>query len=295
MTLPAFIDPVYLVALPIFGVTMLLEWWLLGGRSDLKGYTLWDSFGSLSLGVGYLVLNAGWKLVMVGLFLWLYQFRLFDLPTSLGTFALLVFAEDLCMYWYHRAGHEVRLLWCAHHNHHSSEHYNLSTALRQSWTEQFYKPLVYAVLPLLGFPVELIILQMALNLMYQYWVHTELIGTLGWFGWVFNTPSHHRVHHGRNTAYLDKNYGGIFILWDRLFGTFQAETEPVDYGVKSPVGSDNPFRIAFSEYANLWRDARSAQTWRGTLGYVFAPPGWREDGNHQTAAALQRQQQAAAK
>ena len=293
--LPEFIDPVYLLALPVFSLTMLLEAWLLGGRSDLRGYTLSDTFGSLGMGTGYLVLNAAWKLVVLSLFVWLYQFRVFELEATVGTFVLLVLAEDLCMYWTHRLSHEIRVFWCAHHNHHSSEHYNLSTALRQSWTEQLFKPVLYMALPLLGFPVELIILQMALNLMYQYWVHTELIGTLGWFGWVFNTPSHHRVHHGRNVAYLDKNYGGIFILWDRLFGTFQAETEPVDYGVKSPVGSDNPFRIAFSEYANLWRDVRGAETWRGVFGYLFAPPGWREDGNHQTASALQGQQEAPAK
>lgn len=280
------IDPVFLLALPFFGLTMLLEWLALRKRRHLKGYTARDSFGSLGMGVGFLVIDVGWKGVMIAFFAWLYQFRLFDLEAVWWTWLLLVVLDDFCMYWSHRLGHEVRLLWCAHHNHHSSEHYNLSTALRQSWTEELYKPLVWAALPLLGFPVEMILVQMALNLLYQYWLHTELIGKLGWFGLVFNTPSHHRVHHGRNARYLDRNYGGIFIVWDRLFGTFQAEDEPVDYGVTVPVRTFNPARIAVAEFAAMGRDLRAARTWRGRLGAIFARPGWREDGRHRTAEIM---------
>ena len=298
------IDPVILVAIPFFALTMLLEalglWRERRVAAELhtaaempRGYTLSDSAGSLSMGVGYLVLNLGWKVVTVAFFAWLYQFRLFDLEAVWWTWVLLVFAEDLCMYWSHRWGHEVRLLWCAHHNHHSSEHYNLSTALRQSWTEQLYRPLIWGVLPLLGFPVEMVLVQMALNLLYQYWLHTELIGKLGWFGLVFNTPSHHRVHHGRNPQYMDRNYGGIFILWDRLFGTFEAEGEAVDYGVTVPIHSDNPLRIAFAEFATWWADLRAAQTLRGRLGVTFGPPGWSESGAHKTARVARAEWEAA--
>ncbi len=280
------IDPLLLLAIPAFVLTMVIEGALLRRHPDKKGYAAADSFGSLSLGVGYLVLDAGWKLVMVGFFAWLYQFRLFEIQPAWWSWLILLFLDDLCMYWSHRAGHEVRLFWCAHHNHHSSEHYNLSTALRQSWTEQLYQPLFWAALPLLGFPVEMIIIQMAVNLLYQYLMHTELVRDMGAFGWVFNTPSHHRVHHGKNPRYLDRNYAGIFILWDRLFGSFEPETEAPDYGVTVPVGSHNPLVIAFAEFRALGRDLRGAETWRGRLGHLLLRPGWREDGQHQTAPVL---------
>ncbi len=280
------VNPVIFAAIPAFVLTMGIEALLLRRRPELRGYTLRDSAGSLAMGLGYLALNAGWKIVVLGVFAWLYQFRLFDIhPGPLAWLALLV-VEDLCMYWSHRTAHEVRLLWCAHHHHHSSTHYNLSTALRQSWTEQLVTPVFWAILPLLGFPVEMIVVQMALNLLYQYWLHTELIGDMGRFGWVFNTPAFHRVHHGRNPEYLDRNYGGIFIVWDRLFGTFEPERAPVDYGVTVPVESDNPLRIFAFEYAALGRDLRQVRSLRGALGVVFGPPGWREDGHHQTAAVV---------
>ena len=280
------IDPIILLAFPAFGLTMLLEWLLLRKHPEHKGYALGDSFGSLSMGNGFVLLDMGWKLVIVGFFAWLYQFRLFDLEPVWWTWLLLLFLDDFCMYWCHRMGHEVRLMWCGHHNHHSSEHYNLSTALRQSWTEQLVHPLFWAPLPLLGFPVEMIIIQMALNLLYQYWLHTELIGDMGRFGWLFNTPAYHRVHHGRNAQYLDRNYAGIFILWDRIFGTFEPECEAADYGVTTPIDSHNPFYIAFVEYGAWLRDVRSARSLRGVLGYTFARPGWREDGNHRTAPVM---------
>jgi sterol desaturase/sphingolipid hydroxylase (fatty acid hydroxylase superfamily) len=282
-------DLILLAAIPAFGLSMALEAWKLrGGDHGHKGYTPADSFGSLSLGIGYLGIAAVYKVVFVGAMLWLYQFRLFDIEVGLLSWLALVVLDDLCMYASHRAGHEVRILWCAHHQHHSSDHYNLSTALRQSWTEHLTAPLFWAILPLIGFPVEMILVQMALNLLYQYWLHTELIGDMGRFGWVFNTPAFHRVHHGRNPQYLDRNYGGIFIVWDRLFGTFEPEGEPVDYGVTNPVGSDNPFRIAAHEYLHLWEDLRQVRSLRGALGVVFGPPGWSESGRHQTAADARR-------
>jgi sterol desaturase/sphingolipid hydroxylase (fatty acid hydroxylase superfamily) len=281
-------DLIILAAVPAFVLSMAVEAWKLRGDDHHKGYTPADSFGSLSLGIGYLGIAAVYKVVFVGVLVWLYQFRLFDLEVGLGAWLALVVLDDLCMYASHRAGHEVRILWCAHHQHHSSDHYNLSTALRQSWTEHLTAPLFWGILPLLGFPVELILVQMALNLLYQYWLHTELIGDMGRFGWVFNTPAFHRVHHGRNPQYLDRNYGGIFIVWDRLFGTFEPEGEPVDYGVTNPVGSDNPLRIAAHEYLHLWQDLRRVRSLRGALGVVFGPPGWCEDGDHCTAADARR-------
>lgn len=288
------LDPVFLLALPAFGLTMGLEWAMLRRHPEgRKGYTLPDTLGSLGMGVGFLAVDAVWKVVTIGFFAFLYQHRLFDLPATVWTWLLLVPLDDLCMYWSHRLGHEVRLFWCAHHNHHSSERYNLSTALRQSWFEDLYRPLVWAPLPLLGFPVELIVLQGALNLLYQYWLHTELIGDMGRFGLVFNTPAFHRVHHGRNPRYLDRNYAGIFIVWDRLFGTFEPETEPSDYGVTTPLTTHNPLRIAVAELQALGRDLRGARSLRGALGYVFARPGWREDGQHRTSVVVRAEALAA--
>ena len=297
------IDPVILIALPFFALTMLLEaaaLWrdnrvatALGQRAPHKGYHLRDSVGSLSMGVGFVALDVFWKIVMVGFFVWLYQFRIFDIQPVWWAWVLLLFADDFCMYWSHRLGHEVRVLWCSHHTHHSSEHYNLSTVLRQSWTEQLQHPLIWGILPLLGFPVEMVLVQMAVNLLYQYTLHTELIGDMGRFGLVFNTPAFHRVHHGRNPQYMDRNYGGIFIFWDRLFGTFEPEGDPVDYGVTVPINSDNPLRIATAEFVAMGRDVGAAQTWRGRLGSVFGRPGWREDGHHQTSRVVRARWEAA--
>ncbi len=280
-------------AIPFFLVTLVLERWLVDrrerkerGETELAGFTTKDSFASLAMGVGYLVVEAGLKLLPFAGLAWLYQFRLFDIPIAWWSWVLLLFAEDFCYYWFHRSHHDVRLLWAAHVNHHSSTHYNLTTALRQSWTTPITGFVFWAPLPLLGFPIEMILIQKAISLLYQYWLHTELIGKLGWFGIAFNTPSHHRVHHGRNPVYLDRNHAGIFIIWDKLFRSFEPEREPVDYGLTKNIHTFNPFRIAFHEWRAMLSDARHAKTWRGRLGYLFMPPGWREDGTGKTAPVL---------
>lgn len=278
---------ILLVALPVFFLTMLLERRLLRGHHG-RGYETKDATASVAMGVGFLVLQAPVKAAVIAGYLWLYEHRLFDLEVSASTWVLLLFAEDLCFYWYHRSHHTVRILWASHVNHHSSKFYNLSTALRQPWTSPVLAPMFWAVLPLLGFPVEMILVQQLLNLLYQYWVHTELVGSMGAYGWVFNTPSHHRVHHGKNPVYLDKNHGGIFILWDRLFGTFQAEVEPVEYGLTEDISSYNPVYIAFHEFIAVFRDVRQAKTLQAKLRYLFGAPGWREDGTGQTVRELQR-------
>lgn len=283
-------------AIPVFLVTLGLERWLVyrrekGDRAEIKlaGFTTQDSFASLAMGVGFLVVEAALKLLPFAGLAWLYQFRLVDIPVAWWSWILLLFAEDFCYYWFHRSHHDVRLLWAAHVNHHSSTHYNLTTALRQSWTTPFTGFIFWAPLPLLGFPIEMILIQKSISLLYQYWLHTELIGKLGWFGILFNTPSHHRVHHGRNPIYLDRNHAGIFIIWDKLFGSFEPEGEPVDYGLTKNIHTYNPVRIAFHEWRAMLHDAWRAKTWRGRLGYLFMPPGWTEDGTGQTAPALRRQ------
>ena len=223
-------------AIPLFALTVLLEAWMLSRKpSDRVGYTLKDAIASMGMGSGYLVIATLLKLLPFGLLLWLYQFRLFDIEQAWWSWLALLFAEDFCYYWYHRTHHGARMLWAAHINHHSSTHYNLSTALRQSWTAPFTGAVFWAPLALIGFPIEMIIIQKSISLLYQYWLHTEMIPKLGLFGWLFNTPSHHRVHHGRNPIYLDRNHAGIFIIWDKLFGTFENESEPVDYGLTKNI------------------------------------------------------------
>jgi len=280
-------------AIPFFLATVLLESWLVrrrarkgASKAPVAGHTLKDSLASLTMGVGFLVVEILLALIPIGFLVWVYQFRLFDIPFTWWSFVLLIFAEDFCYYWFHRSHHDVRLLWAAHVNHHSSQKYNLTTALRQSWTTPFTGAIFWAPLALLGFPISMILIQKSISLLYQYWLHTELIPKLGWFGKVFNTPSHHRVHHGRNPLYLDRNHAGIFIIWDKLFGSFEPELEPVDYGLTKNIETYNPVRIAFHEWRAMLRDAWRARTWRGRLGYLFMPPGWTEDGTGKTASDL---------
>jgi sterol desaturase/sphingolipid hydroxylase (fatty acid hydroxylase superfamily) len=181
---------------------------------------------------------------------------------------------DLAYYWYHRSHHEVRLLWASHVVHHSSRRYNLAVALRQPWIVFTTLPFL-APLALLGVPHELIAASWAINLLYQFWIHTELIDRMPrWFEAVFNTPSHHRVHHGKNPQYLDRNYAGVLMVWDRWFGTFEPEVEPVVFGLTKDITTHNPFKIATHELAAIARDVRASRTWRDRAGRVFRGPGW---------------------
>jgi sterol desaturase/sphingolipid hydroxylase (fatty acid hydroxylase superfamily) len=186
-----------------------------------------------------------------------------------------VFAWDAIYYWNHRIQHEARYLWAIHVIHHSSEHYNLSTALRQPWSG-FLLSWVYMPMPLVGFSPAQTAKAAQLNLLYQYWIHTELIDRLSpGAEKVLNTPSHHRVHHGANPQYLDKNYGGILITWDKLFGTFEPEVRRVKYGLTKNIKTFNPVKIGYREFADVARDVRHAKGWRNKLGHIWNRPGWK--------------------
>jgi sterol desaturase/sphingolipid hydroxylase (fatty acid hydroxylase superfamily) len=256
------------------------------GRA-IRGYEARDAVASVTMGLGNVVISLGTKIVVLAAYTALYQFRVFDLPNAGWVWALAFLGDDFCYYGFHRASHEVRFLWAAHENHHSSRYYNLSTALRQSWTTPFTGPVFWAPLALLGIPPFMIFTAMAVSLVYQFWLHTELIDKLGPFEWIFNTPSHHRVHHGRNVQYLDRNHAGILIVWDRLFGTFEPEVEPVDYGLTTNLDTFNPLRIAFHEWRTMFRQAARADSLGEALGILFAPPGWSADGSTLTAQQLQ--------
>jgi sterol desaturase/sphingolipid hydroxylase (fatty acid hydroxylase superfamily) len=248
-------------------------------RAGARGYEWRDTWTSLSLGIANVAVAAAVKVAGFALFLGAWQFRFFDPGTGVASWLLLFVLEDLCYYVYHRVHHEVRFFWAAHVNHHSSTHYNLSTALRQSWTTPLTGPIFWVPLALLGFHPLMILTAQAISLIYQFWLHTEWIDRLGPFEWIFNTPSHHRVHHGRNVEYLDRNYGGILIVWDRLFGSFEPEVAPVDYGLTVNLESFHPLTVGFHEWTAMFRDAARASSWREALRHMLHPPGWSPDPN----------------
>jgi sterol desaturase/sphingolipid hydroxylase (fatty acid hydroxylase superfamily) len=279
-----------LYSIPAFFLTIWIEaLYLRAARREgrrLVGYEARDTRTSLLMGVGNVIISGITKIGVVAIWAWLYQHRLITLPVAAWTWVLLFFAEDLCYYAFHRTHHEVRFFWAAHVNHHSSTHYNLSTALRQSWTTPFTSVPFWLPLPLLGFEPWMIITQQAISLLYQYWLHTEAIPRLGPLEWIFNTPSHHRVHHGTEVQYLDRNHGGILIIWDRLFGTFEPERSTPSYGLTHNLGTFDLLTVAFHEWAQIARDVRGARSLREAFLYAFGPPGWSPDGSRLTSAQM---------
>ena len=264
-------------AIPVFILCLVLEAasFKFLPDDDEKGYELRDSATSLSMGLGNVFINIGWKLAVLAAYAALYSIAPVHLSsTNPLVWVALFFAEDLAYYWFHRLHHEVRVLWGSHVVHHSSQFYNLTTALRQTWTPWTALPF-WLPLALLGFSPWMILLQQSISLLYQFFLHTERVGKLPRpIEFVFNTPSHHRVHHGSNAEYLDRNYGGILIIWDRLFGSFEPEGERVRYGLTKNIRTHNPVTVAFGEYHAMWHDVRTAQSWRERFGYPFRGPGW---------------------
>lgn len=291
-----FTDDVTVYFVPGFLILIALEIYV-SHRDKMKIHESKDSLASIGMGIGSLILGFGTKFLGFGLFLYLYQFDVLGVREYLGmdkwyAWLILLFADDFSFYWHHRSSHHIRLLWAAHINHHSSVNYNLAVALRQSWTEIIYKYIFWMWLPVIGFHPIMIFTMMGISLLYQFWIHTKVIKRLGPLEWIMNTPSHHRVHHASNARYLDKNHAGIFIIWDRLFGTFQEELDedPVIYGITSNIHTYNLFKIAFHEFANIWRDVNDAPDLKSKLAYIFAPPGWSHDGRSKTSDQMRAEQ-----
>jgi sterol desaturase/sphingolipid hydroxylase (fatty acid hydroxylase superfamily) len=284
-------DPVG-YAVPFFVLLILLEVGL-DMREKRQWYEKKEAWASLAMGVGSVFVNLAAKIFYLGIFLYLYEnYRLFTLPTdSIAAWVLLFFLDDFSFYWHHRLSHQIRILWASHSNHHSSVSYNLAVALRQSWTEFLYKYLFWLWLPLIGFHPLMVFTMIACSLIYQFFLHTQSVRKLGFLEYVFNTPSHHRVHHATNVQYLDKNHAGILIIWDRLFGTFIEETETPIYGLTTNIQTHNPIAIAFAEHRNIWQDLKKAPRWQDKLKYLFYPPGWSHTGDSQTTQSLQRKAQ----
>lgn len=272
---------IVLAALPAFVVLILVESvyvFVAGGEL----YRTKDTAANITLGLGSMVigiLSAGAMLLFLS---WLYTFRIFTIPSSMWwAWALCFVADDFSYYWFHRFSHEVRWFWASHSVHHSSEKYNFSVALRQTWTGTLTGSfLFWAWMPLLGFHPKMILFMQSVSLIYQFWIHTEAVKKMPrWFEAIFNTPSHHRVHHGSDFEYLDKNYAGTLIIWDRLFGTYAPETISPRFGLTTNVETFNPVKIAFHEWMSIGRDVKRARRLSDVLNFLFRPPGWSPDGS----------------
>lgn len=284
-------DPV-LFAIPFFLLLLTLEWTAarklqeveaVAGTADPAdprpasgAYLRADAMASIRMGLVSIATTAFWKtLALLGyaaIFVYVAPWHLS--ATKWYTWVVAIVGVDLLFYAYHRTSHRIRLLWATHQAHHSSQYFNFATAVRQKWNNSG-EILMWLPLPLLGLPPWLLFFSWSLNLIYQFWVHTERIDRMPrWFEYIFNTPSHHRVHHGNDQLYLDRNYGGLFIVFDRLFGSFQEEEFRPHYGLTKQVDTFNIWKLQTHEYVAICRDLRAATSWRDRWGFVFGPPGW---------------------
>lgn len=288
--MPEYVDPI-LIATPVFILCVIAEM-IYVHRSGKGEYQSTDSFVSLMMGLGNTIVPA-----LIGGFTVIWAFyvydnwRVVDLGFGVLPFLTVLVLDDFKYYWVHRLGHRVRWMWASHVIHHSSQHYNLTTALRQTWTGPISGGFLLATpLFILGFHPALVAFAGAINLIYQFWIHTEAIDKCpDWFEAIFNTPSHHRVHHSTLPEHLDRNYAGIFIVWDRLFGTFEPEDKerrPCRYGLVQDLGTFNPLRVALHEWINIgvdWRSTRRPSDW---IRYALKPPGWSPDGSRKTSEMI---------
>ncbi|KYG81251.1 sterol desaturase [Roseivirga seohaensis] len=271
------IDPT-VIAIPVYFLLIGIE--LIVHRVQaVKSYRLNDAITNINCGVTSQVTGAFLKVLSIGVYTLIFEkFRIIELPNSALVWIMAFIAYDFFYYWAHRMSHQVNLFWGGHSVHHQSEEYNLSVALRQSstqtiWTFAFYIPMAIA-----GVHPILLVSVSGFNLLYQFWIHTESINKLPrWFEAIFNTPSHHRVHHARNPKYIDKNHAGTFIVWDKLFGTFKAEEERPVYGITKNLNSWNPIWANIAHYSDMWSDVKTIPKWSDKFRYVFEKPGWLPD------------------
>jgi sterol desaturase/sphingolipid hydroxylase (fatty acid hydroxylase superfamily) len=277
-----------LALLPVFLALIALEaaFGFFNGRARFGAR---DTASSLAMVAGNVVTGLALAGVVGAAYYFASRVAIFHIPFTWWGLALCFLAEDLAYYWFHWTAHTQRWFWASHVVHHSSQFYNLSTALRQTWTGNlslsfaFWLPLM-----VVGFPPAMVVMFSGYSLVYQFWIHTETVGRLGPLEWVLNTPSHHRVHHAVNPRYLDMNFGGVLVIWDRLFGTFAQEvaSDPPRYGIVHQLDTFNPLKIAFHEWLAILSDLRNARTWRERWLYLFGPPGWSADGSRTTSRSI---------
>ncbi|WP_425231018.1 sterol desaturase family protein [Sphingomonas sp.] len=275
-------------AVPAFVLLVLAEMLVARVRARHR-YCPRDTLTSLALGLGSTVAGVLSGGAVFALATGLYRVRLFDIGFVWYWWPICFVLDDFAYYLFHRSAHRVRWFWASHVIHHSSQHYNLSTALRQTWTGFVSLAFLFRVpLFILGFPPSMVFFVAGVNLIYQFWIHTEVVGRLPhWVEAVWNTPSHHRVHHATNPRYLDRNYAGVFIIWDKLFGTFEPERDDdrPRYGLVKDLGSFSLLWAAFHEWWGIGKDVWAAP-WRHKLGYVWRPPGWSHDGSRETSETI---------
>lgn len=263
------------LSIPIFFLLIGVEL-LVGYLKKEKLYRFNDALTNINLGIGSQVVGIMTKGLLFIAYLYLYENRIFSLKNNWWTWTLLFLGVDFFYYWFHRASHEINALWAAHIVHHQSEDYNLSVALRQSWFQGWFSWVFYLPLAFVGFDPVMFAAMVSFNTLYQFWIHTTTIKTMGPLEWVFNTPSHHRVHHGSNPKYIDKNHAGSLIIWDRMFGTFEQEKEAVVYGITSPLNSWNPVWANLHYWKDLWQLAKKSKG-LDKIRVFFKPPGWQPD------------------
>lgn len=282
--MPDFPSPT-LYAIPFFVFFVALEWWAVKTGRAAGRYETKDALTSMGMGIGNVVVNTLSGAITLWMFMIFWPFRITEIPVTWWSILIAFIGYDFVYYWKHRLAHRIRWFWAEHITHHSSEHYNLTTALRQPWFGPFTGLMLLGIpMVLVGFHPLLLFFVGGLNLLYQFWIHTEAIDRMPrWFEAVMNTPSHHRVHHATNPRYLDANYAGVLIIWDKMFGTFVEERtdEKPNYGIVKPIGSYNPFWVAYHEIVGLFRDcARDGFKPHYWLGRFVNPPGWSPDGHH---------------
>lgn len=274
------------LSIPLFFLLMGIEW-LCGRLQGRRVFRAPDVFANLSLGAAQTVFTVVAVGLLAGAYMAVYEHRLFDIPTSSAlAWVALMLGVDFFYYWFHRASHRMNVAWAAHAPHHQSEDYNLSVALRQGPVQPLFSRIFYLPLALLGFPPAMFATAVALNTLYQFWVHTELIHRLGPLEWVLVTPSHHRVHHACNGRYLDKNHGGILIIWDRMFGTFEPEEERITYGTVKPVRTFNPLEAMLVPFRELAVRAWKTPGMQDKLKLWLMPPEWCPPGETPAAAIV---------
>lgn len=286
-------DQLQIIALPVFLLAIGVEYY-------------WDKFKEIGLyktkdlwtSLGMLLITAIVELIpkILAFVAFYYIHEISPLKDVVGrqwwAWIILFFIDDFSYYWFHRMNHEVRLFWAGHVSHHSSEYLNFGTALRQGAGERIHKYFFWLWIPLLGFDPLMMFVVISVNLIFQFWVHTELVHKLpSWIEFIFNTPSHHRVHHASNARYLDRNHAGVLIIWDRIFKTFSQEKslDPPKYGLTKNISSYNPLYVATHEYGAIWKDVMRAKKWSDKLRYIFLAPGWSHDGPDLRAKMLRQE------
>lgn len=261
----------FVFAVGLASVEFLVEW----HKKKLTKWRLGEMLSSLMVFVPAQLTEKASTALLFGAYFFIYQFIPWQIPVNVWTILLAILLVDFLYYWEHRWEHEIRLLWTYHSIHHSSPVYNYTTALRVSFIDNFVSWIFFLPAVIMGFHPLIVGLAMVFILTYQFWLHTELIKRMGRFEKIFNSPSLHRVHHGSDELYLDKNYGGMLIIWDRMFGTFQEEVFRPTYGLTKQLNSINPVTVHFKEFADIGRDVRQAENFEEVLGYVFNKPGWK--------------------